>query len=212
MLIHPPMTSPNLAARRATIEDLQKLTPLWRGAGLNAEALGKRLQEFQVVEGAGGEIVGALGMQIEGQQAQLHSEAFASPEETSAVRARLWERVQMVSKNHGFVRLWTQLDPAVWGGNGFQEPSQDAAEKRPAAFGASTPPWLCLQLREDAALTPSIEKEFALFKEMQQEETQRIFRQAKVMKIVAALIVMAVFLLILVWAVYWMKTQGARNR
>jgi hypothetical protein len=206
------MTTPNLAARRATIEDLQKLTPLWVGAGLDAEELGKRLQEFQVVEGTGGEIVGALGMQIDGQQARLHSEAFSQPEEAAAIRAKLWERVQMVSKNHGFVRLWTQLDPAAWGQNGFQAPTADATAKLPAAFAGQPEPWLCLQLRDDAALAPSVEKEFALFKEMQQEETQRIFRQAKLMKIVAAVVVLAVFTLVAVWIVAWMKAQGARGR
>jgi flagellar biogenesis protein FliO len=73
-------------------------------------------------------------------------------------------------------------------------------------------PWLCLQLRDDAALTPSIEKEFALFKEMQQEETQRMFRRARAMKIVAAIVVLVVFVLVAVWVVTWMKMQGARSR
>lgn len=206
------MTTPNLSARRATIEDLQKLAPLWEAAGLSVEELGKRLQEFQVVEGAGGEILGALGMQIDGQQARLHHESFAQPEEAATVRAKLWERVQMVARNHGFVRIWTQLDPAAWAPCGFQAPSPDAAAKLPPTFAGQSQPWLCLQLRDDAALTPSIEKEFALFKEMQQEETQKIFRQAKIMKVVAGVVVLVVFALVAIWVVTWMKAQGARPR
>ena len=55
------MTTPNLQVRRATIDDLPRLVPLWQREDLPWEALEKRFKEFQVVEESGGELIGALG-------------------------------------------------------------------------------------------------------------------------------------------------------
>src|SRR5687767_6620537 len=71
-----PMSTPQLQVRRATIDDLPKLAPLWREENLDVNDLEKRFKEFQVVEGPGGEIIGALGLQIAGQEGRLHSEVF----------------------------------------------------------------------------------------------------------------------------------------
>jgi len=206
------MTTPSLPARRATIEDLQKLTPLWAREGLPAEELGKRLQEFQVVDGPNGELAGAIGLQIAGNEGRLHSEAFLHAEEAESVRARLWERVQMISKNHGLVRMWTQLGAPFWGQNGFGSPAPEIAAKLPAAFAGDPAPWQFLQLRDEAASAPSIEKEFAMFREMQKEETNRIFRQAKVMKLVAGIVVMVVFVLLAFWMIAWLRTQNLHHK
>jgi hypothetical protein len=206
------MTTPNLQARRATIEDLQRLMPLWERAGLPAGELGKRLQEFQVVEAENGEITGALGFQIAGHDARLHHECFARAEDADAVRAKLWERVQMISKNHGLVRMWTQHASPFWKQSGFQPPPPEVAGKLPAVFAGQPEPWSFLQLREDVAASPTVEKEFAMFKELQQEERERAFRQARRMKLVALVAVVAVFILLVVWAVVWLKTPLARNR
>ena len=53
------MMTPNQQVRRATVEDLEKLVPLWQQENLPWEDLEKRFKEFQVVEGAGGELLGA---------------------------------------------------------------------------------------------------------------------------------------------------------
>lgn len=212
MLILGQMTTPNMQARRATIEDLPKLMSLWQQESLPAEEMGKRLQEFQVIEGAGGEILGALGFQIAGQEARLHSEAFLRPEEADVARAKLWERVQMVSKNHGLARLWTQQDAPFWSQIGFQSSPTELAAKLPAPFAGQPQPWAHIQLRAEAAGVPSIDQEFAIFKEMQRAETQRVFRQAKVMKIVAAVVVVIVCALVVVWIFSWIKAQGMRSR
>ena len=206
------MTTPNLVARRATIEDLQKLMPLWQEGGQPSEELGKRFQEFQVVQTEAGEIEGALGLQIAGQEARLHHECFASTSDTDAVRAKLWERVQLISKNHGLLRLWTQLEAPLWNQSGFRPPSAEVATKLPAAFAGEPRPWSVVQLREDVAASPTIEKEFAMFKEMQQEARERLFRQARKMKVIAGIIVVVVAILVVFWAVAWMKMQNARNR
>jgi hypothetical protein len=206
------MTTPSLPARRATIEDLQKLTPLWAQEGLPAEELSKRLQEFQVVDGPGGELAGAIGLHIAGHEGRLHSEAFLHPEEAEGIRARLWERAQMISKNHGLVRVWTQLGSPFWIQNGFGSPAPETVAKLPAAFAGDPAPWNVLQLRDENAAAPSIEKEFAMFREMQKEETERIFRQAKVMKLVAGIILLVVFVLLAIWIFAWFKTQALRHK
>ena len=152
------MTTPNSQARRATIEDLQKLMPLWEEAGLPAGELGKRLQEFQVVEAEDGEITGALGLLIAGNDALLHHECFAPAADADAVRAKLWERVQTISRNHGLVRIWTQQATAFWNQSGFQSPSPEIAGKLPAAFAGPPQPWMLIQLREDVAASPTIQE------------------------------------------------------
>jgi hypothetical protein len=199
------MTTPSLPARRATIEDLQKLAPLWAREGLPAEELGKRFQEFQVVDGPGGELAGAIGLQIAGHEGRLHSEAFLHAEEAEAIRARLWERVQMISKNHGLVRVWTQLDSPFWRQNGFGNPAPETAAKLPAAFAGNPALWNVLQLRDETTTAPSLEKEFAMFREMQKEETDRVFRQAKVMKLVAAVVLVVVFIVLAIGMFAWLR-------
>lgn len=211
MLILRAMTMPNWQARRATIDDLQKLFPIWQKEGLPAEELGKRLQEFQVAE-AGGEILGALAMQVVGLDARLHSEAFADAAQADAVREKLWERVQMVAKNHGLVRLWTQLGTPFWHQGGFQNPPPEVMQKLPPVFAGAAQPWHYLQLKEETGPPLSIEKEFALFKEMEQENTQKIHRQAKVLKLVAAVVVMVVFGLVVALILVWMRAKGVQPK
>src|SRR6185369_18066910 len=62
------MSIPDPQVRRATVEDVSKLIELWKGEGLASEALAKRFGEFQVVEQPGGSLMGAVGLQISGQE------------------------------------------------------------------------------------------------------------------------------------------------
>src|SRR4051812_28406856 len=99
------MTRPNQQVRRATVEDLRKLAALWQQENLPPQDLEKRFKEFQVVEGEGGELLGALGLQISGHEGRLHSEAFAHAEEADSLRELLWERAKIVATNFGLIRL-----------------------------------------------------------------------------------------------------------
>src|SRR5690242_10104062 len=114
------MTAPNQQARRATIEDVAKLVPLWKQEGLPWQDLEKRFKEFQVIEGDGGEVLGAIGLQISGLEGRLHSEAFAHAEQADALREKLLARVQIVASNFGLVRLWAQFATPFWNASGFQ--------------------------------------------------------------------------------------------
>lgn len=194
------MTLPNHRVRRATIDDLPKLIPLWNQENLPVHELEKRFKEFQVAEAEGGELIGALGVKIAGPECLVHGEAFAHPEQADALRTKLWDRSLVLIKNHGLARVWTQLSSPFWNTNGFQVASAELLTKVPVEFAGNPAPWRYLQLREMAAPAVSIDKEFALFKEAEQESTQRIFRQAKVLKMVAGVVAAIVLLLVLVWA------------
>jgi len=197
--------------RRATIDDLPKLGPLWRAEGLQAHDLEKRFKEFQLVEGPDGEVLGAVGLQLGGQEGRLHSEAFAHPEHADELRPKLWERVQMIANNHGLLRVWTQLESPFWHHIGFNTASGDLAARLPSAFVGDHRPWTFYQLRAEGAAPVSLDKEFAMFREAERERTEKIFRQAKVLKLIAALIAVAVLGLVIVWAIFFFNLQRRRR-
>jgi N-acetylglutamate synthase-like GNAT family acetyltransferase len=192
----PSMSTSQLQVRRATIDDLPKLVPLWREEKLDVDDLEKRFKEFQVADDSQGNFIGALGLQIAGQQGRLHSEVFARPEHADAAREKLLERVQILANNHGLVRVWTQFSTPFWHQNGFAPAPGDVLAKLPPAFSANSAPWLFLKLREEGAGAISIDKEFALFKEAERERTEAMFRQARFLKIIAYVLAGAVLILI----------------
>ena len=194
------MSTPQLQVRRATVDDLPKLTPLWRQENLPADDLEKRFKEFQVVEDGNGELLGAIGLQIADQQGRQHSEVFTRPEQADTARQKLWERVQIVANNFGLVRIWIQVDAPFWHVNGFTSADGDVLKKLPATFAGDPHPWRFVQLREEASPRASLDQEFAMFKEAERERTEQMFRQARVLKIVAFVIAGAVLVLIGVFA------------
>ena len=202
------MTTSNLQVRRATIEDLPKLVELWRQENLPSENLEKRFKEFQVVDGAGGELAAAVGLQVAGLEARLHSEVFAHAEQADVLRELLWERAQIVAQNHGLVRLWTQFSTPFWNHSGFRHAAPDLLAKLPPVFGGGPHPWQFLQLKDEVAAPVSIDKEFALFREMEKERTEKIFRQAKALKLVALVVVLVVFGLVAFLVVSWFRARG----
>lgn len=206
------MTIPNVQVRRATVEDIARLVPLWQQEDLPWQALEKRFREFQVAEEPGGELLGALGLEIAGSECRLHSEVFAHPEQADALRDLLWERVQVVAKNHGLVRIWSQFATPFWHHSGFRHPTAEVLAKLPAAFGNGGQPWQFVQLREETVAPVSIDKEFAAFKEMERENTEKILRRAKVLKMVAAAIVMGVFVLTALFFLSWFRARGRMPR
>ena len=206
------MTIPNVQVRRATIEDIARLVPLWQQEDLPWQTLEKRFKEFQVAEEPGGELLGAIGLEISGTEGHVHSEVFAHPEQADTLRDLLWERIQIVAKNHGLVRVWSQFATPFWHHNGFQYASAETLAKLPAAFGDGGPPWQFVQLRQETATPVSVDREFAAFKEMERESTEKMLRRAKVLKMVAAVIVMAVFILVALFFFTWFKARSNLSR
>lgn len=201
------MTLSNQQVRRATLEDVPKLIPLWQEENLPSADLEKSFKEFQVVESAEGELLGALGMQIFGLEGFLHSEVFAHPEQADLLRDMLWARIQILAQNHGLVRMWTYFATPFWHRNGFQAPSPEILARLPEPLAGTRGNWIFIQLKEETAPAASLDKEFAMFKEAEREQTEKIFRQARVMKMIAIILGIAVFLLVLAWVVVFFKTQ-----
>jgi N-acetylglutamate synthase-like GNAT family acetyltransferase len=207
------MTDANVQVRRATIEDIPQLLTLWQQESLPGTELEKRFKEFQVVQGPGGEVLGTIGLQISGNHGRLHSEALLHPEQGDALRQKLWDRVALVAQNFGLVRIWVQSEAPFWHTIGFAPAGAELMPKLPAEFVGSPGGWQTLQLKEDVAPIASIDKEFALFREAERERTEKIFRQARVLKLLAAVIAVAVFALVIVWAfIFYKNYRGAQPR
>lgn len=193
------MNASNHQMRRATLDDLVELRRLWQQAGFAAQDLEKRLTEFQIVETADGILLGSIGLKLEDQQGQIHSEAYRRPELAEELRPRLWERIQSVSRNHGLHRLWTLEKTAFWSSQAFQEADEHALCKLPRSFGEPRAGWLTLLLRAESVAGLSLEREFELFQQAQKETSERVLRQARALRILAVVIAVGC-LLGAIWA------------
>lgn len=201
------MNSEEPTVRRATVDDLDGLKQLWEWAGLQVLDLEKRLTEFQLVVGPEGDLLGAVGLQIAGKQGKLHSEAFTRPEQEDQFRAQVWGRIQIVARNHGLVRLWTQENAAFWPQAGFAEAPAEALKKLPPGFGDAQAHWLTLQLKEEILAVVSVEHEFELFQTAQKEETERLLRLGRTMRTA----VMIVIGIAIVFAIIYVIKLVIRN-
>jgi N-acetylglutamate synthase-like GNAT family acetyltransferase len=203
------MTTSDAQLGRATVEDLPQLTALWRRENLPWQDLEKRFKEFQVARSPSGQLLGAIGLQVAGSEGRLHSEAFAQADQADALRQRLWERTRILAQNHGLFRVWTQTATPFWQTNGFREATGDVLAKLPPSFTGEAQPWLVQQLKEEsAALT--IDREFALFREANKEQTEKMHRQARVLKVVAAVVAAIVFILVMFWAYSFYRIHGSK--
>ena len=189
------MNPANVHLRRATVDDLAALRALWKQFGFNVVELEKHLTEFQLIETPDGQLLGALGFRLAGKQGLIHSEAYAHPEEEAELRARLWERLQNLARNHGLVRFWSTEAAPFWHQSGFEHAAPEDLEKVPASFGNPQGQWRSVKLREETAVI-SLEKEFDQFKQANQESSEKMLRQARVLKLVAGLFAFAFFLFV----------------
>jgi N-acetylglutamate synthase-like GNAT family acetyltransferase len=198
------MTAGEMLARRATLDDLHVLRDLWRRSNLPENELEKRLTEFQVVVQPEGQMAGAVALHMEGKEGVIHSESFASPELEGEARVQLWERVQSLARNHGLFRLWIQSPHPFWKSEGFLVPSEKERSKLPPGFGFQQTEWLALYLREETAAEVSLEKEFELFKQQQEELSRKAFRQAGVLRILIWVFSFSalVILVLLIWRLF----------
>lgn len=207
------MTGANYQVRRATLDDLVPLRRLWQHAGLPVAELEKRITEVQVIETPDGELLGGVALQLQAPHGRIHSLALRSADNEPELRSRLWDRLQALARNHGLARLWTVASGAMaWKGLGFVPATPDVVEKLPPAFGDPAASWLSLKLRDDAASVISLDKEFELFKQTQQALTEKAFRQARALKVLAAVIAVAVLALVLLASWYLYQRLPAMKR
>jgi hypothetical protein len=167
--------------------------------------LGKRITEFQVAENAEAVILGAVGLQLAQKQGKIHSEAFTDFSVAENVRPLLWERIQSVATNHGLLRLWSQEQAPFWKQCGLANADEESLAKLPAMWKSPSAGWLTLKLREDPETLVSADKEFALFMESEKQKTLRTIQHAKVLKLVAGLVALGVFVIALGAAFYLLR-------
>ena len=176
--IKPRMNPSQLRIRRATTDDFRSLQSLWYSMRFPVNELEKRLTEFQVVETADGQIVGAVGLQITGQHALLHSEGYTDFSVADAARELFWERIQTIAAHHSVFRLWTQEQSPFWARWGFQPPTAEVLGRLPGEWNRSGDRWLTIQIKDEEALA-AIEKELAEFKESGKKRTAETLEQAR---------------------------------
>ncbi|MBU6399935.1 MAG: hypothetical protein KGS61_06435 [Verrucomicrobia bacterium] len=196
------MNLATVQVRRANLDDLQRLRRLWEHYQFPADALEKRLTEFQVAVAADGQLLGALGLRIDGRQGQVHGEVFGRPEDGEALRALLWERLQVLARNHGLTRLWTQEPAEFWRHPPFADAAAEVRPRLPASFGDLQGAWRTLQLREEVLPAIQVEREFDLFMRQQSESTERALRQGRWLKRAATLLALVLLALVAVGALY----------
>jgi N-acetylglutamate synthase-like GNAT family acetyltransferase len=199
--------------RRANIDDLPQLIPLWKSLELPVVDLEKRLTEFQVAESAG-TLVGAIGLHIHQHEGYLHSETFSDFGLAEQLRPLLWERMERVAKNHGIFRVWTQETAPFWK-HAFRPASKEQLAQRPPTFPNNEKfEWSVAQLRDAAAHPIDLEKEFAQFKETERARSEEMMSQAKILKgvaVVLSLLVLAFSLVILFKYVLY-KPRNQQNQ
>jgi N-acetylglutamate synthase-like GNAT family acetyltransferase len=172
--------------RRATLDDLPALRELWKKTNLDAPDLEKRLTEVQVAE-KDGQIVAALGMKIDRLHGQVHSEAI--PDKNDAVLYEaFWQRLQILSRNFGLFRLWTDSQTPYWQTRGFKIPDEKAFAKKPESMPGDREKLLTLAMKEETAEGLSVEQQFEIFTQSQKAETERLMQQAQTFKKIAYVI------------------------
>jgi N-acetylglutamate synthase-like GNAT family acetyltransferase len=187
------MTAPTLRVRRATVEDLETLRPLWTSMKLPVAELEPRLTEFQVVENAEGKILGGIGFQMAGGSGRIHSEGFTDFAIADQARELLWNRIQTLASNHGILRVWARENVPFWTGVGFKKADTETLKKLPAAWSTEDTSWFTLQLKDEVAIA-SMEKELAMFMAAEKRSSERVFQQARTLKMVANLLAILLLL------------------
>lgn len=205
------MTAPQFQARRATLDDLPALHPLWAAERLDALALEKRLTEFQVVCDEAGRVVGAVAMQRHQQQGLLHSEVFADFALADTLRPLLWERLRNVGRNYALARMWTRESSQFWRGLGFDPPDEEQLAKFPAVFGEpDAGPLFTLKVRDDPFADMTAEQEEALLKQHLRADTEKMLQQARTLRMFAY-IASVVFIIVLAICGYYLLRYKKRQ-
>jgi N-acetylglutamate synthase-like GNAT family acetyltransferase len=196
------MTADSLRVRRATIEDLDMLRPMWEAMFLPGVTLEPRLTEFQIVENPEGQIVGGIGFQIGGNQCQLHNEAFTDFGVADAARELLWKRILTLAANHGILRVWMRESALFWTRLGFKAATEEDLKRLPAAWNTEGPPWFTFQLKDEAAIS-AVEKELAMFMTVQKRQSERTMDQMRVLKALAT-VVAIIFAIVVFGAAFFL--------
>ena len=193
---------PGLRVRRATLDDLAALREIWHSLRLPADELEKQLKEFQVVETTDGNVLGAVGIQLLGQNALLYGEGFSDFSVADAARQMFWQRFEALAANHGIFRIWTQENSPFWKHWGFLPATAEILPRIPGEWKASEGQWLTLQLKNEEAINAALEGKFAGFMDAEKKQTARVYEKARTLKTIITVVGFAVGILCIGFAVF----------
>lgn len=207
------MSPGDYQVRRATVDDRPWLVPLWQSLDLAADELDRRLTEFQVIETADQQPLGALGLQAAGRHARIHSEAFADFGFADHFRPRLWDRIQALAQAQGIVWIWTLEESPFWSRNGFHAPSAELRGKMPAEWQTERGRWSVIQLREDTLAGIDLDAHVEALMRQERERTSRSLQRGKTLKKLATLaaVILAIFVMGAVVYLVWKNPNLLRR-
>jgi N-acetylglutamate synthase-like GNAT family acetyltransferase len=196
----------NFQVRRATVDDLVMLRRLWRLSGLPAGVLERRIGECQVVETAEGEVLGAVGLQVEGRHGLIHSEAYARPEIKDELRMRLWERIQTMARARDLLRLWVAEPGGMfWLEKGFEPAASQVIEQLPQALKPKSPGvGLTLKLQEERQIPKELQEQLALL-QVAREGREQGQAKIRLLRAFAGLVVVVLCVIVVVAAYLAMR-------
>lgn len=172
---------------------------LWAAAEFPAAQLEKQFTDFQVAESPGGQIAGAVALQVAAPEGRIHSETFADFALSDTLRPLLWQRLESVARNHGLFRLWTAETAPFWKKDAGFSASQGPP---PEAFGPARGTWLALRLKDEGADPALLEAQFNLFREVERAKREKLLQRAATAKVAGTLIAALLFIFsmgVLVW-------------
>lgn len=164
-----PVAEPEIRARRATVDDLPGLHALWQRVGLPWDQLERFVTEFILVPNEDGLPLAAVGLQAEGDQGLVHSEAILPGQDEALLRAALWQRLQIIARNQGIARLWTLEDAGFWTAT-FQRATPSDAASLTATFADPAASWWTYVLRDPARAQRLLDERMALWEAHRQSD------------------------------------------
>ncbi len=201
-----------LTARRATVDDLPALQALWQQAALPWDELERYVTEFVVVPDEGGVILAAIGLQVDGDQALLHSEAILPSNMADATRQSLWQRLQIVGRNQGVCRIWTLEDAPFWTAVFARATPEEIADLR-TSFADPSGSWWTHQLLDPKRTQQLLDERLALWEANRRTESTDLADTIQQIRRVSYAIVGIIILMMLCMVLYvLLRRPGAIQR
>ena len=149
---------------------------------LPADEMEKQLKDFQVVESADGNVLGAIGVRLSKQHALLFGEGFSDFSVADIARQMFWRRCEALAANHGIFRIWTQETSPFWKRWGFQPANAEILSRLPEEWNTAEANWFTLELKNEEAVNEALKTKFAGFMDAEKEQTARVAEKARLLR------------------------------
>jgi hypothetical protein len=122
------------------------------------------------------------------------------------LRPVLWQRLQVVAKNHGLFRLWTEEAAAWWKeGAGFAAATAEALQRLPESYGPPQAAWLTLRLRDETLDPALLDKTLAMYREAEKGRRETFMRRGRILTLIGTVLAALFFLIAMSLLFYVMK-------